>query len=47
MSISKAMQYGFTPQTSLKDGLKRTWAWFKAYPKEFEQRWNYFADRKN
>lgn len=33
----------YDPKTSLRDGLKTTWEWFKANPKEYEKKMSYFA----
>lgn len=42
LDISKAESEGYVSTTSLKDGLKKTWEWFKANPKEYERRLNVF-----
>jgi len=46
MNITRARQYGFAPETSLKQGLKETWNWFREHPLEYEKRLNYFAEKK-
>ena len=45
MDISLACKMiGYDPQTSLLDGLKKTWAWFVENRNEHLQRKNYFAE---
>jgi GDP-L-fucose synthase len=44
MDISLARQVlGYTPSTSLRDGLTETWNWFLANREEYRLRQNYFA----
>lgn len=47
LGISKAMKLGYKPETSLYDGLKETWKWFKAHKTEYKRRMNYFDSRGN
>ena len=43
LNIEKAQtQLGYTPQTSLKEGLEETWEWFTQNLEEFKLRKNYF-----
>jgi len=43
MDISKARQMlGYDPQTSLRDGLEKTWKWFIQNPKQYSLKKNYF-----
>ena len=44
LDVSKAKALGFESQYSLVDGLRETWDWFKANPKQYLQRKNYFAE---
>lgn len=45
MDISLARDMlGYDPQTSLAEGLKRTWEWFVANREEYLDRKNYFAE---
>jgi len=37
---------GFNPETSLEEGLKKTWDWFKKNPQEYLKRKNYFRKEK-
>ncbi len=43
LDISKAKSLGWVPQYSLYGGLKETWDWFMANPKEYKGRLNYFT----
>lgn len=48
MDISLARkQLGYSPQTSLREGLEKTWAWYLQNRKEYLNRKNYFAEVKN
>lgn len=43
MDISKARKLiGYSPNTSLKNGLSQTWEWYRKNKKEFELKKNYF-----
>ncbi len=45
LDISCARSFGYNPQTSLAEGLLKTWVWFTKHPKEYEKRQNYFSSR--
>ena len=40
----RAQIIGYDPQTSLLDGLQKTWEWFMANEDEYLSRKNYFAE---
>ncbi len=43
MDITRAREWlGYTPSTSLRQGLEQTWNWFQNNREEFLQRHNYF-----
>lgn len=45
MDIGRAREWiGFSPRTSLRDGLERTWTWFSAHRDEFLARKNYWTE---
>ncbi|MBB4266195.1 NAD-dependent epimerase/dehydratase family protein [Roseospira visakhapatnamensis] len=45
MDISRARAWiGYTPSTSLRQGLEETWTWFRENQSEHEHRKNYFAE---
>ena len=45
MDISLAKQtIGYNPCTSLEEGLKETWDWFKKNQDEFKYKKNYFKE---
>lgn len=46
MDITRAREWiNYNPQTSLKDGLRKTWEWFVDNDKEYLTRKNYFVDK--
>jgi GDP-L-fucose synthase len=48
MDISLARQmFGYDPQTSLRDGLSRTWEWYLRNQDEYLRKQNYFAPAKS
>lgn len=45
MDISRAEKWlGYKPQTSLREGLEKTWNWFVKNEEEYLKRKNYFSD---
>lgn len=48
MDIRRAQDWiGFSPSTSLRDGLEKTWDWFTSNPDEYLRRKNYFKEPEN
>ncbi len=46
LDISKAKSFGYSPDTPLFEGLKKTWDWFNDNYNEYRQRKNYFKEDK-
>ena len=45
MDISRAREWvHYEPKVSLREGLEKTWTWFKQNPSEYLNRQNYFAN---
>ena len=45
MDLARARDWiGFEPATSLREGLEKTWAWFRANPTEYLARKNYWTE---
>lgn len=45
MDMTRAREWiGFEAATSLREGLEKTWAWFRANPAEYRQRKNYWTE---
>jgi nucleoside-diphosphate-sugar epimerase len=44
MDITRARTFGYNPQTSLLEGMAKTWEWFIEHLKEYEKRQNYFKE---
>lgn len=45
MSIMRARTlFGYNPQTSLLDGIRETWDWFVAHPRDYLLKQNYFRE---
>jgi GDP-L-fucose synthase len=45
MDIARAREWiGYTPSTSLEEGLRRTWEWFTEHREEYLKRQNYFVE---
>lgn len=45
MDIARAREWiGYSPSTSLEEGLRQTWAWFTEHREEYLKRQNYFVE---
>jgi nucleoside-diphosphate-sugar epimerase len=48
MDISRAKEWlGYSPKTSLREGLEKTWNWFIENENEYLLKKNYFLDKES